>query len=32
MGEVVLVEDAGHWPWVDRPDLIDRIASFLEES
>ncbi|HEV7772242.1 MAG TPA: alpha/beta hydrolase [Conexibacter sp.] len=26
------VEDAGHWPWLDRPDLIDRIATFLEES
>ena len=32
MGEFVLVEDAGHWPWLDRPDLIDRIATFLEES
>ncbi len=32
MGELVLVEDAGHWPWLDRPDLIDRIATFLEES
>jgi pimeloyl-ACP methyl ester carboxylesterase len=21
--------DAGHWPWLDRPDLIDRVASFL---
>jgi pimeloyl-ACP methyl ester carboxylesterase len=29
---VVIVEDAGHWPWLDRPDLIDRIATFLEES
>lgn len=29
---VVRVEDAGHWPWLDRPDLIDRIATFLEES
>ncbi|MBS1871112.1 MAG: alpha/beta fold hydrolase [Actinobacteria bacterium] len=29
---VVCVEDAGHWPWLDRPDLIDRIATFLEES
>lgn len=26
------VEDAGHWPWLDRPDLIDRIARFLEDS
>jgi pimeloyl-ACP methyl ester carboxylesterase len=32
MGEVVLVEDAGHWPWLDRPDLIDRIATFLDET
>jgi pimeloyl-ACP methyl ester carboxylesterase len=29
---VVCVEDAGHWPWLDRPDLIDRIATFLEDS
>jgi pimeloyl-ACP methyl ester carboxylesterase len=29
---VVCVEDAGHWPWLDRPELIDRIATFLEES
>lgn len=21
--------DAGHWAWLDRPDLIDRVASFL---
>lgn len=26
------VEDAGHWPWLDRPDLIDTVASFLEQS
>jgi len=31
-GKVVHVEDAGHWPWLDQPDLIDRIATFLEES
>ncbi|HEX5147300.1 MAG TPA: alpha/beta hydrolase, partial [Conexibacter sp.] len=30
-GEVVHVGDAGHWPWLDRPDLIDRIATFLDE-
>lgn len=29
---VAIVEDAGHWPWLDRPDLIDRIATFLDES
>ena len=23
--------DAGHWPWLDRPDLVDRICRFLEE-
>lgn len=21
--------DAGHWPWLDRPDLVDTIAAFL---
>jgi pimeloyl-ACP methyl ester carboxylesterase len=21
--------EAGHWPWLDRPDLIDRVAGFL---
>jgi pimeloyl-ACP methyl ester carboxylesterase len=30
--QVVRVEDAGHWPGLDRPDLIDRVATFLEES
>jgi pimeloyl-ACP methyl ester carboxylesterase len=24
------VGDAGHWPWLDRPDVIDRVALFLE--
>jgi pimeloyl-ACP methyl ester carboxylesterase len=22
--------EAGHWPWLDRPELIDRVAAFLE--
>jgi pimeloyl-ACP methyl ester carboxylesterase len=22
--------DAGHWPWLDRPELIDRVAQFLK--
>jgi pimeloyl-ACP methyl ester carboxylesterase len=24
-------EDAGHWPWLDRADVVDRVAAFLEE-
>lgn len=28
--EVVHVGDAGHWPWLDRPDVIERIATFLD--
>jgi pimeloyl-ACP methyl ester carboxylesterase len=24
--------DAGHWPWYDRPELIERVATFLEEA
>jgi pimeloyl-ACP methyl ester carboxylesterase len=27
--QVEHVPDAGHWPWYDRPDVIDRVASFL---
>lgn len=27
--EVVRLADAGHWPWLDRPDVIDRVARFL---
>ena len=23
------IERAGHWPWLDRPDLIDDVATFL---
>jgi pimeloyl-ACP methyl ester carboxylesterase len=23
------VPDAGHWPWLDRPELVERIAEFL---
>lgn len=26
------VKDAGHWPWLDRAELIDRIADFLREN
>jgi pimeloyl-ACP methyl ester carboxylesterase len=30
-GPVKLVEldDAGHWPWLDRPDLVDTVSEFL---
>jgi pimeloyl-ACP methyl ester carboxylesterase len=27
--ELVELDDAGHWPWIDRPDLVGRIAGFL---
>ncbi|HEX7297820.1 MAG TPA: alpha/beta hydrolase [Solirubrobacteraceae bacterium] len=27
--EVLHLHDAGHWPWHERPDAIDRIATFL---
>jgi len=28
--ELLELEDAGHWAWIDRPDLIERVAQFLE--
>jgi pimeloyl-ACP methyl ester carboxylesterase len=24
-----IAECAGHWPWLDRPELVDRITSFI---
>jgi pimeloyl-ACP methyl ester carboxylesterase len=30
--ELHTLPDAGHWPWLDRPDAIDLIASFLEHT
>jgi pimeloyl-ACP methyl ester carboxylesterase len=27
--ELVELPDAGHWPWLDRPEAIDRIVDFL---
>jgi pimeloyl-ACP methyl ester carboxylesterase len=27
--EVVALEDAGHWPWLDRPDVVELVAEFL---
>jgi pimeloyl-ACP methyl ester carboxylesterase len=26
---VVHLPDAGHWPWIDRPDVIDAVAAFF---
>jgi pimeloyl-ACP methyl ester carboxylesterase len=28
--EVLHLHDAGHWPWHERPDAIDRVATFLQ--
>jgi pimeloyl-ACP methyl ester carboxylesterase len=28
--EVLHLHEAGHWPWHDRPDVVDRIAAFLD--
>ena len=27
--ELLELDDAGHWPWLDRPDVIDRVVEFL---
>ena len=27
--ELELVEDAGHWSWLDQPRVIDRVVEFL---
>jgi len=24
-----MIEDAGHWPWLDHPDVVERTAAFL---
>ena len=28
---VELIPAAGHWPWLDRPDLVEQIVAFLDE-
>jgi pimeloyl-ACP methyl ester carboxylesterase len=28
--EVLVLADAGHYPWLDRPDLVERVVAFLE--
>jgi pimeloyl-ACP methyl ester carboxylesterase len=27
--ELLELPDAGHWPWLDRPELVDRVVDFL---
>jgi len=29
--ELVELADAGHWPWIDRPDLIERVVDFMSQ-
>ncbi len=28
--DLLRLPDAGHWPWVDRPDLLDTVCGFLD--
>jgi pimeloyl-ACP methyl ester carboxylesterase len=28
--ELVELDGAGHWPWLDRPELVERVAAFLD--
>jgi pimeloyl-ACP methyl ester carboxylesterase len=30
--ELLELADAGHWPWFDRPDVIDTVADFLGDA
>jgi len=27
--DVLHLSDAGHWPWLDRPDVVERVTNFL---
>jgi pimeloyl-ACP methyl ester carboxylesterase len=29
--ELFELPDAGHWPWLDRPDVIGRVTDFVSE-
>ena len=31
-GTVRHLDDANHWPWLDRPDVVDLVADFLSDS
>ena len=28
-GEVEVIDGANHWPWIDRPELVERVCGFL---
>jgi pimeloyl-ACP methyl ester carboxylesterase len=28
-GELDVVDGAGHWPWLDRPEVVERVADFV---
>jgi pimeloyl-ACP methyl ester carboxylesterase len=28
-GEVEVVDGAGHWPWIDKPEVVERVCGFL---
>jgi pimeloyl-ACP methyl ester carboxylesterase len=30
VAEVIELPDAGHWPWIEQPGLIDRVVGFLD--
>jgi pimeloyl-ACP methyl ester carboxylesterase len=29
--ELEVIEGAGHWPWLDRPELVERVAAYLHQ-
>ena len=28
--ELMELPDAGHWPWMERADVVDRVAAFVD--